>query len=89
VSPNRLRVHWTDRALEDLDREATAKQAERVVVEMERMAGWGWSTGRRAPAYGHNAQYRSVRPLGVIYEVIGGELYVLRVLHGRRLRDLP
>jgi len=32
---------------------------------------------------------RSVRPLGVIYEVIGGELYVLRVLHGRRLRDLP
>jgi len=30
-----------------------------------------------------------VRPLGVIYEVIGGELYVLRVLHGRRLRDLP
>jgi len=89
VSPARLRVYWTDRALEDLDREATAKQSERVIVELDRMAGWGWSTGRRAPEYGHNAQYRSIRPLGVIYEVVGRNLYVLRVLHGRRLRELP
>lgn len=89
MSPPRLRVHWTAGALRDLECLATAKQSARVLLAMEAMARSGWSTGRRTAAYGHQAQYRSVYPLGVVYEVVGSELYVLHVLHGRQLRRLP
>jgi hypothetical protein len=85
----RLRVCWSDLALADLDRVATAKQAERVVLAMERMARWGWSTGRRAPSWGGNASYWAVPPLGVVYEVAGVELEIIAVVHGRQLRTLP
>ena len=85
----RLRVCWSEPALADLDRVATAKQAERVVLAMERMARWGWSTGRRAPGWGGNAAYWPVPPLGVVYEVAGRELQIIAVVHGRRLRELP
>ena len=73
----------------DLDRVATAKQAERILLAMERMARWGWSIGRRAPDWGRNASYWPVPPLGVVYEVVGEELRIVAVVHGRELRELP
>ena len=89
MNPTRLRVRWTDDALADLDRIATAKQAERVILAMERMARFGWSTGRPAPSWGGKARYWSVRPLGVIYRARDSELVIDAVVHGRQLRALP
>ena len=84
----RLRVGWTDTALQDLERCATARQATNVAA-MERMARWGWSTGRPAPGWGDGARYWPVPPLGVVYEVAGYGLLLVAVVHGRAARVLP
>jgi hypothetical protein len=93
VSQRRLWLNWRPEALEDLEKGATARQAQTVVDAMESMARSGWSLGRSSEYFARkfdaDVRYWPVRPLGTIYRIIGQELRVLRIVDGRRLRQLP
>ena len=85
----RLRVIWEPAALDDLERSATARQAQRVLDVMERMSRIGWSLGRATPMFGAQFRYFPAPPLGVVYDLWGAELRVVRVVDVRRLRRSP
>jgi hypothetical protein len=88
--PDRLKLVWDDDALEDLAEAANWSQVEagRVVDAMEQMAELGWSLGH--PTDRPGVRYWPVRPLGVLYKVLGQELHVIEIIDPRRLAgELP
>lgn len=86
-----LKLIWEAEALADLAAAAewSPKQALAVYEAMNRMARIGWSLGRPTDPAHPNERYFPVPPLGVLYEVRGPALHVIRVLDVRRLRELP
>jgi hypothetical protein len=84
--PDRLKLVWDKAALEDLANIAQWSQptARRVVEAMEHMAELGWSLGH--PTDRPGVRYWPVRPLGVLYKVMGAELHVIEVIDVRQLR---
>jgi len=94
VAPRKRVILWTDRALEDLvqlrdwvshDRPAAARKlAATLRKSVERLARFPHS-GRLVPGFEARG-YREVvvRPYRVIFQVVGSEVHVLRVWHGRR-----
>ncbi|MDQ6771749.1 MAG: type II toxin-antitoxin system RelE/ParE family toxin, partial [Candidatus Dormibacteraeota bacterium] len=87
----RLKLVWDDSALDDLAECAlwSVPQARRVVDAMDRMARIGWSLGRTSPLFGPEFRYWPVPPLGIVYELRGEELHIVRVVDVRRLQSPP
>ncbi len=89
-----LRLVWSDQALRDIKaamsrRRGYARAARAVVEDMERFAELGWTVGRLVRLRTGPARYFPVRPLGVFYQVRGGELVVLEIVDARSLSILP
>lgn len=85
MAPPHLRVDWSV-ALPTLEEiaEHSPDAARRLVESLERMASLGWSLGH--PTDRPGIRYWSVPPVGVLYQVRGNRLYVVRAVDPRRLR---
>lgn len=79
-----LRVDWSF-ALNSIENlRAKPADVNRLVDGVERMAALGWSLGHSTDEPG--VRYLAVPPLGVYYEVRGGELLVIEVVNPRAFR---